>query len=243
MILYPAIDIQDQKVVRLKQGLFNESTEYSTTPVEIAQKWQEAGATWMHVIDLDGAQKGRMLNFRTITSIAQTLSIPVQCGGGIRRKEDVSMLINAGIQRVILGTKVIEDLAFLANLIQQWPNQIAVSLDCDQGKLTTYGWTQVTDIHVTDFAKKLESIGLTCLIYTDIKRDGMLTGPNFEALEELLDAVNIPIIASGGIKDIHDIQRLKKLEKRGLTGAITGKAIYEETLNIEQAIQLCSQNE
>ncbi len=243
MILYPAIDIQHQKVVRLKQGLFTESTEYSENPLSVARQWQDAGASWLHVIDLDGAQTGRIQNFETIALLAEQLDIPVQCGGGIRTRDDIAALMQAGVQRVILGTKIIEDLNFLKDLLRQWPDQIAVSLDCDQGRLTTRGWTKVTDIQAKDFAKELEDIGLSCLIYTDIKRDGMLTGPNYEALEELLAAINIPVIASGGIKDIQDIQKLKNLEGRGLAGAITGKAIYEGTLNLKEAIRICSQNE
>ena len=240
MILYPAIDIQDKKVVRLKQGRFHDTTQYAADPVETARQWQEAGAQWLHVIDLDGAQTGMPQNTDQILDIVRSVSIPVQCGGGIRRETDIAMLLEAGIARVVLGTTAIENLEFLKKLITRWPGRIAVSLDCKDGYLTTKGWTAITQIKAIIFAKKLEEIGLTCLIYTDIKTDGMLSGPNFNALKELLDAVAIPIIASGGIKDMQDIEQLRNMEPLGLTGAITGRAIYEGTLDLKEAIRLCS---
>ena len=242
MIIYPAIDIQNKKVVRLKQGRFDETTSYADDPVNMAKTWERVGAEWLHVVDLDGAQTGSPKNTETILNIARAVSIPVQCGGGIRTEADVAALLDAGVQRVVFGTKAVENLGFLRNLLQQWPDRIAVSLDCQDGYLTTKGWTKTTQIRATNFAKELKGIGVTCLIYTDIKTDGMLSGPNYAALQELLGAVSLPVIASGGIKDIHDIERLRGMEPLGVSGAITGRAIYEGTLDLKEAIRLCSQN-
>ncbi|MFA5261086.1 MAG: 1-(5-phosphoribosyl)-5-[(5-phosphoribosylamino)methylideneamino]imidazole-4-carboxamide isomerase [Candidatus Omnitrophota bacterium] len=241
MILYAAIDIQDNKVVRLKQGRFQDKTQYAADPVKVAQKWEQAGAPWLHVIDLDGARSGSPQNTETIIKIAQAVAVPVQCGGGIRTEAEIATLLDAGIARVVLGTQAIKDLEFLRNLLARWPEKITVSLDCKDGYLTTKGWTKITHIKATDFARDLERMGLTCLIYTDIKTDGMLSGPNYAALKELLEAVTLPVIASGGIKDMRDIEQLRDMEPLGITGAITGRAIYEGTLDLKDAIQLCSQ--
>lgn len=244
MILFPAIDIKDGKVVRLRQGKFSDVTEYSQDPVAMAGHWVAEGARWLHVVDLDGAQTGEIRNFKIISRIAGKVSVPVQMGGGIRTEDDIERLLKAGLRRVVLGTRVIENRVFLQNILSRWPENIAVSLDCSEGKVTQKGWTVVTDLRAVDFAKELEAFGLKCLIYTDIKTDGMLTGPNFTALEELLTAITIPVIASGGIARIDDVQNLLSLKKKylHLVGAITGKAIYEGTLDLKEALALCSPN-
>ncbi|MCK5579770.1 MAG: 1-(5-phosphoribosyl)-5-[(5-phosphoribosylamino)methylideneamino]imidazole-4-carboxamide isomerase [Candidatus Omnitrophica bacterium] len=239
MILFPAIDIKSGKVVRLKQGLFNKVTEYSDNPAEVAQKWENQGAQWIHVVDLDGAKSGKVKNLSIIAKVAQSVDIPIQMGGGVRTKEDIRELFAAGVGRVILGTKAVEDREFLKELVAQWPQRIAVSVDCSNGMVTQKGWTQVTEINAIDFVTELEDLGLRCLIYTDIKRDGMLTGPNFEALEELLSSTGVPVIASGGIAKLEDVQKLAELESMGVIGAITGKAIYEGTLDFKEALKVC----
>ncbi|MBZ0167540.1 MAG: 1-(5-phosphoribosyl)-5-((5-phosphoribosylamino)methylideneamino)imidazole-4-carboxamide isomerase, partial [Candidatus Omnitrophica bacterium] len=160
MILFPAIDIQNGKVVRLVQGKFDEVTQYSDDPLTVAQKWENLGAQWLHLVDLDGAKTGEIRNMDTILKIAQAVSIPVQMGGGIRTKEDIARLIEGGVSRVILGTKVVEDTAFLLDMLAAWNNKIAVSLDCVDGKVTRLGWTATSDILATDFAKELELLGL-----------------------------------------------------------------------------------
>ncbi len=240
MILYAAIDIQDKMVVRLKQGRFQDTTRYADDPVRVAQKWEKAGAEWLHVIDLDGAQTGAPKNTGTILDIARAVKVPVQCGGGLRTEADIAALLDNGVKRVVLGTQAIGNRELLRGILARWPGRIAVSLDCKDGYVTTKGWTEVTRIKATDFARNLEGMGLPCLIYTDIKTDGMLTGPNYAALQDLLDAISIPVIASGGIKDIEDIKQLLEMEPRGIAGAITGRAIYEETLDFKKAVQLCS---
>jgi len=242
MIIFPAIDIQNGKVVRLLQGKFDEVTEYAADPLVMAQQWVGRGAQWLHVIDLDGAKEGTIQNWDSIIQIAKNVPIPVQMGGGVRTIEDIQRLLDAGVQRVVLGTKVIEDREFLKDILSRWPENIAVSLDCSNGMVAQRGWTSVTELRGVDFAKELETLGLKYIIYTDIARDGMLTGPNFESIQEMLDAVNIALIASGGISKLDDVKKLQTLTSQGLIGAITGKAIYEGTLNLEEALKLCSQS-
>jgi len=243
MIIFPAIDIKEGKVVRLAQGKFDEVTEYSGDPVAMARLWEKKGARWLHVVDLDGAKVGEMQNLDIVLNIVQSVSIPVQVGGGIRKKEDIQKLLNGGVARVILGTKIIEDRTFLKEIIDQWSTKIAISLDCSNGMLAQRGWTSTSNIKAIDFAKDLENLGLSCLIYTDIARDGMLAGPNFEGLTKLAEAISIPIIASGGISNIEDIKKLLALQDNGIIGAITGRAIYEGKLDLKEALELCSQNE
>jgi phosphoribosylformimino-5-aminoimidazole carboxamide ribotide isomerase len=244
MILFPAIDIKDGKVVRLAQGKFDYVTQYSDDPVTMAQKWASLGAQWLHVVDLDGAQVGEMKNFSVIASIVKSVKIPVQVGGGIRREALVDDLLSvAKVRRVVFGTKVIEDRAFLRKVLVRHHDQVAVSLDCSNGFVTERGWTSKTNIKATDLVKELQLMGLRCLIYTDIARDGMLAGPNFPAIEEMLSVAHIPLIASGGISSIDDVRKLKALASKGLIGAITGKAIYEGKLDFKQAVQICLTNE
>lgn len=240
MIIFPAIDIKDGKVVRLFQGKFDEVTEYSGDPVQVAKKWQEQGAQWLHVVDLDGAKTGKMHNSGVITEIAQGIDIPIQVGGGIRTRDDIRRLIDGGVARVVLGTKVIEDKDFLQGVLTTWEKGITVSLDCADGFLAQRGWVEKSDIRATDFVKALVGLNLDCFIYTDIARDGTLTGPNMEGLKSLLAATDIPVIASGGIASLEDVRKLAALEPQGLLGAIIGKAIYEGKINLEDAIQLCS---
>ena len=187
MIIFPAIDIKEGKVVRLLQGRFDRITEYSKDPVAMAQHWQEEGAQWLHVVDLDGARDGEIKNLNIILDIARSVAIPVQMGGGVRRKEDIQKLLEGGIQRIILGTKVIEDRNFLKDILRLWKSHIAVSLDCAQGMVAQKGWTATSELKAVEFAQELEALGLTCLIYTDIAKDGMLAGPHWEGILELLE--------------------------------------------------------
>ncbi len=240
MIIFPAIDIKDGKVVRLRRGKFDEVTVYSENPIEVAQKWEAAGAQWLHVVDLDGAQTGVMKNFEIVRSMAQTLRIPIQMGGGIREKANIDRLFSAGVQRVVLGTKAIENRSFLKKILEKWHSRIILSLDCSNGMVALKGWTEVSELKAVDVARDLKTMGVAAIVYTDISRDGMLTGPNIPAMQNLLREVGIPIIASGGVATIEDIQALKKLEPRGLIGVITGKAIYEGRLDLKEAIRLCS---
>lgn len=241
MIIFPAIDIKDGKVVRLRQGEFSDVTEYSLDPIDVARQWQRCGAQWLHIVDLDGAQGGEIKNFGTIAQIAKDIALPIQMGGGVRGETEIDKLLSVGIKRVILGTRVVHDRIFLKKILKQFGDKIAVSLDCKDGCVTQKGWTETTDVQGTDFAKELEASGLKCLIYTDIKRDGMLTGPNWQALSEILNAVKIPVIASGGIANLDDIKKLLTIKPRKVLGAITGKAIYEGKLDLKEAIKLTAQ--
>jgi len=240
MIIFPAIDIKEGNVVRLLQGKFDEVTEYSGAPAATAKLWKDKGAQWLHVVDLDGAQTGEMQNIEIILRIAQSVNIPIQTGGGIRKKEDIQKLLEGGIARVILGTKVIEDRIFLKEIVDQWKEKIAISLDCSNGMVAQRGWTSVSNLKAIDFVKDLQGLGLSCLVYTDIARDGMLTGPNLESLTELAENTDIPIIASGGISGIEDIKKLLTIQDKGIIGAITGKALYEGKLDLKEAIAVAS---
>ncbi len=239
MILIPAIDIKDGKVVRLFQGKFSDVTEYGDDPLTMALQWQTLGAKWLHVVDLDGAKDGVMKNKDVIFRIAQTLKIPVEVGGGIRNKAIVDELINVGkVSRVILGTKAIEHDGFLSDLIQNYKEKICVSLDCFNGLVAARGWTETSSVKATDLAARLEKMGLEWMVYTDIARDGALTGPNFEQLETMVKAVTkINIIASGGVSNIDDVYRLSQM--KGIAAAITGKAIYEGKLDFSAALKIC----
>ena len=254
MILIPAIDIKGGKVVRLFQGKFSDVTAYSDDPVAMARKWEKMGAQWLHVVDLDGAQTGEMKNIAVIKKIANSIRIPVQAGGGIRSEGIVRNLLDSNISRVILGTKVVPDgslsligkMMLMALEIKEYgEDKIAVSLDCLNGYVTQRGWTETSGQKGADLAKDLESAGIKTIIYTDIARDGALTGPNFDGLREILDSVNISVIASGGISNINDVKELVRISKEykgRLVGAITGKAIYEGKLDFAQALKVCSTN-
>jgi len=241
MDIIPAIDIIDGKVVRLLQGQFDKVSEYSHDPLSVAKQWIDKGAKLLHVVDLDGARDGKLCNFDLIASIAQSVDVPVQTGGGIRTEQDIKKYIDAGLSRVIVGTKIIDDKNFLKSILAHWHDKIAIALDCSNGMVAQRGWVETTNIKAVDFAKELEEAGVECLIYTDIKKDGTLAGPNIEGLKEVLDAVKISVIASGGVSNIEDIKNLCSLNAPHLVGAITGRAIYEETLNFEEALDLCSQ--
>ena len=239
MILIPAIDIKGGKVVRLFQGKFSEVTEYADDPLSMAIKWENLGAPWLHVVDLDGAKDGIMVNKETIIGIAKTLKIPVEVGGGIRNEETINVLIEAGVARVILGTRAIEDRAFLKKMLALHTAKICVSLDCSNGFVAQRGWVSTTEIKAIDLALELEALGLQWMVYTDIAKDGTLAGPNFEQLQTMINTVKrIKLIASGGIGTIEDVRKLAAM--KGVAGAITGKAIYEGKLDFTEALKLCN---
>ncbi len=229
LIIFPAIDIMGGKVVRLKQGQFDQRTDYSEDPLAVAMHWKSQGAQWLHLVDLDGAKTGEMQNIGLIKRIAKDVNIPVQVGGGVRSIDRIKELIDAGVRRVVLGTKAISEQNLMKEPFKNYLDHIAVSVDCSQGLVTQRGWVETTKIKGTDFANEMEAQGIKCLIYTDIHRDGMLQGPNIPSIREILKTVNIDVIASGGISGTHDIIELCLLKEQhpNLLGAITGKAIYE----------------
>ena len=237
MILIPAIDIKDGKVVRLFQGNFDKQTDYDPYPFMAAKRWHEMGAQWLHLVDLDGAKDGVMSNKEHIIYIAEKSGVSVQAGGGIRDLQTVADLISAGVKRVVLGTRAIEDHKFLKNMLALYGEKICVSLDCSNGFVTQHGWVSVTNIKAIDLAIELEAMGLQWMVYTDIARDGALAGPNFEQLQTMLNTVKkINLIASGGIATIEDVRKLAAM--KGVAAAITGKAIYEGKLDFKEALKV-----
>jgi phosphoribosylformimino-5-aminoimidazole carboxamide ribotide isomerase len=211
-----------------------ESVGDGASVLELAKKFDAAGADYLHLVDLNGAKKGGRINQEIITEAAKAISIPVEVGGGIRTLEDIAFYLNNGVSRVILGTKAISDPEFLREAVHQFGDRIAVGLDCKDGYVCTTGWTQTSKLYYTEFARVLERLGVKTIIFTDISRDGTLSGPNLEMLDHLRKAVHIDIIASGGVRDLGSIESLKGL---GLYGAVTGKSLYAGTLKLEDALE------
>ena len=240
MIIIPAIDIMDGKVVRLFKGQFDQVTEYGKDPVDMAKRWEGLGARYLHVVDLDGAETGARRNEAAIKKIAKAIKIPIETGGGIRTREVVDDFLQAGVDRVVLGTKVVDDRAFLADILKAWGARISVSLDCKNGFVAQRGWAETSNVKGKDLAREFIGMGLKNIIYTDIARDGTLAGPNMEGLKEILDIGDVNVIASGGIKGLDDIKALLALKRKNLYGAITGRAIYEGTLDVKEAFRLTS---
>ena len=235
MIVIPAIDLKDGKCVRLTQGRMDEETVYSDDPVEVAKRWDGAGAKLIHLVDLDAAVEGTPINIDIIKAISETVTAPVQIGGGIRNEEIANeYLALGGIKRIIIGTWAHEDPAAVSALAAKHPERVAVGIDAKDGMVAIKGWVDVTDERAIVLAKKFEGMGIACIIYTDISRDGMLTGPNFEAMTEMVRAVKIPVIASGGVSKPGDLDTLKAA---GVAGVVIGKALYTGDVKIEEAVE------
>lgn len=239
MLLIPAIDLKDGQCVRLRQGDMDDATVFSEDPVEVAERWADLGARRLHLVDLNGAVDGKPRNEAVIREILQAMGddVPVQIGGGIRDLDTIERYLDAGISYVIIGTAAVKNPGFLQDACGAFPGNIIVGLDAKDGRVATDGWSKLTKHSVTDLAKKFEDYGCEAIIYTDIGRDGMLTGVNIEATVKLAQHVRIPVIASGGITDLLDIERLCAVEPDGVEGAILGRSIYEGTLDFEQAQQ------
>lgn len=231
MIVFPAIDIQGGHAVRLRQGVKEDSTAYFDDPVEAALKWRSEGAEYLHVVDLDGAFSGETQNADIVAQICKAVGIPVQIGGGVRSEEIIKKYLAAGAARVIIGSKAVEDEAFITAMAQKYGSQLAVSIDAKGDDVATRGWVSGSDKKVLPFAQFLLDIGIETIVYTDISRDGMLTGPNMEMLAKLQALPGIKLIASGGMSCIADLQNLQRL---GVYGAITGKALYEGKITMAE---------
>jgi phosphoribosylformimino-5-aminoimidazole carboxamide ribotide isomerase len=240
MFIIPAIDIKDGKCVRLRQGLLEQQTIYGDDPTAMAERWQAAGASWLHVVDLDGAFEKKPVNFKAIEKIRQKLVIPMQLGGGLRTIENLAMYFSMGVDRLILGTAVLKDREVTQQALEKFPGKIAIALDARDGKLASEGWLEISSNNALDVAKALSPLGPAAFIYTDILRDGMQTGPNIAATRLVARAVNTPVIASGGVNSIKDIENLIPLEQDGVVGVITGKALYAGTLSFQEASQLAA---
>jgi len=238
MLIIPAIDLKDGKCVRLQQGRKEAVTVYSNNPVVTARKWESFGARVLHVVDLDGAFTGEQKNIENILKIRKSVKMVMEVGGGIRDMMTVDKLVSAGIERVIIGTSAVEDSSFVVDACRRFPGKIFVGIDAKDGKVAVRGWEEVSTIEAGELARRVESVGVGGIIYTDISRDGMLTGPNVSAQQEMVKTVNIPVIASGGIATLEDIKNL--LQVKGLWGAITGKAIYSGSLDLGDAIKLAA---
>jgi len=240
MLIIPAIDLKDGQCVRLQQGKKEAVTVYSSDAVATAKKWKSCGARVLHVVDLDGAFTGRQRNLDMVLAIRKNVDMMIEVGGGIRDLMTVDQLISAGIDRVIIGTSAVEDSDFVVQACRNFPGRVLVGIDAKDGKVAVKGWEEVSSIEAKELAKRVEMVGVAGIIYTDISRDGMLTGPNLTALQEMVDTVNIPVIASGGIASIDDIRNLLKIKK--VWGAITGKAIYSGSLDLREAVKLASEH-
>ena len=239
MLLIPAIDIKDGKCVRLRQGRMDDETVYGDDPVEIASRWVEAGARRLHVIDLNGAVSGKPGNADIINNIADSFrDVAIQVGGGIRNEDTIQTYLDAGVEYVIIGTRAVTTPHFVSDVCLEFPGHIIVGLDAKDGKLATEGWSKLSHHDANDMALRFEEEGVTSIIFTDISRDGMLTKINIKSTVELCKHITIPVIASGGISSLEDVEDLCKVAHEGIEGAITGRAIYEGTLDFQEALRL-----
>ena len=237
MEVIPAIDLLDGKCVRLYQGDYDRVRTFNENPTEVARNWAEQGATRLHVVDLDGAKQGKSVNLAAIEAIVQAIDIPVQVGGGLRDRSSVAQLLGLGVQRIILGTVAVEQPELVTELCREFPQQVVVGIDARNGKVATRGWLETSEVAATELAQRMAKQGAAAIIYTDIHRDGTLTGPNMEALKELTQAIDIPVIASGGVSSLTDLLSLLALEPLGVIGAIVGRAIYTGDVNLKEAVQ------
>ncbi|WPL15834.1 1-(5-phosphoribosyl)-5-[(5-phosphoribosylamino)methylideneamino] imidazole-4-carboxamide isomerase [Thiorhodovibrio winogradskyi] len=243
MLLIPAIDLKDGACVRLRQGRMDDETRFSDNPVETAGRWSAAGARRLHLVDLNGAFAGTPVNGEAIRAIATAYpELPIQVGGGIRDLDTIGAYLNAGVQFCIIGTQAVIEPEFVARACLSFPGHILVGLDAKDGQVAIRGWAETTEHRVEDLARRFASDGIGAVIYTDIGRDGMLTGPNLEATARLAEAIEVPVIASGGITSLEDVRALAEiaaqLTKGGISGAITGRAIYEGTLDFTEGQRL-----
>ncbi len=242
MLLIPAIDLKDGHCVRLRQGRMEDDTVFSNDPVSVASRWVEAGGRRLHLVDLNGAFAGQPVNGEVIRAIAEAHpEVPIQVGGGIRDEETIEAYLQAGVSYCIIGTQAVKDPAFVARACAAFPGKVIVGLDAKEGRVAINGWAEVTDLEVTELARRFQNNGVSAIVYTDIGRDGMLSGPNVPATVSLANAIDIPVIASGGITDIGDIEAICRAETDNITGAITGRAIYEGTLDLAAGQKLADE--
>lgn len=236
MILFPAIDLKDGQCVRLYKGLMEQATVFNDSPADQAQRFEQQGFTWIHIVDLNGAFEGKPVNESAVQEIIETSGLKLQLGGGIRTLETVKYWLDLGINRVILGTVALRNPALVKEACKLFPNQIVVGIDGKEGKVAVEGWAETSEISVIELAKKFEDCGVSAIIYTDVGRDGAMQGPDIEGTQKLAQAVNIPVIASGGVSSNDDLDAIKTLESDGVVGVISGRAIYDGCIDIELAL-------
>ncbi|PAU76398.1 1-(5-phosphoribosyl)-5-[(5-phosphoribosylamino)methylideneamino]imidazole-4-carboxamide isomerase [Halovibrio salipaludis] len=240
MLIIPAIDLKDGECVRLRQGRMEDSTVFSRDPVEVAGRWVEAGARRLHLVDLNGAFEGKPVNDEIIRAIVREYpGLPIQIGGGIRSREVVEAYLDAGVQWVIIGTQAVRDPDFVTAMCHAHPGHIIVGLDAREGMVATEGWAETSSVEATSLAQRFANDGVDAIVYTDIARDGMMEGVNVDATRRLAESTSIPVIASGGVSSMVDVRALAQVAHSGITGAITGRAIYEGTLDLAEAQRYC----
>lgn len=234
MVIYPAIDMKDKSCVRLTQGSYDKVTVYESNPVKVAKRWESEGASYIHLVDLDGARDGNRVNESVVKDIVKSIDIPVQLGGGIRDTETIEAFLSYGVSQVIVGTAALKNKPWIKEMIEEYGDKIIVSIDAKKGYIATDGWEKISDTKAIDYIKELESYGLRRIVYTDIEKDGMLEGPNFNIYQELKSESNVEIIASGGITTVEDLKKLKEID---VYGAIIGKALYNGNLSLQEALK------
>ena len=236
MRLFPAIDIQGGRCVRLRRGDFTDETVFGDDPVKVAEHWVAEGARFLHVVDLDGARTGQPINLELVEGIAKAVHVPVQFGGGVRTMEMLERTMKAGVTRLVVGTNALLDQEFLTQALQQWGDRLVVAVDAEDGYVKTHGWRERSGMTAPVFARSLEQIGVAEIIYTDIGRDGMMQGVNLGAIRELAQETSLGIIASGGVTSLDDLRALKRFEAEGVVGVIAGRALYEHRFTVPQAL-------
>ncbi len=234
MQIYPAIDLKNGQCVRLKQGRFDDVTSYGDDPVQRAKIWEQAGATYIHVVDLDGARTGNSYNLEAIKKIVSAVNVPVQTGGGIRSMRDIEQRIDAGVSRVIIGTAAVNNPEFVKEAVRVYGDKIAVGIDASKGMVATDGWEKISDVPAIVLCKKMAEIGVKTVVYTDISKDGMMSGPNIESTKELVEQSGINIIASGGVSTMSDLEGVESINAQGV---IIGKALYQGALDLKEVIE------
>jgi phosphoribosylformimino-5-aminoimidazole carboxamide ribotide isomerase len=239
MEVYPAIDLRGGKCVRLRQGDYNQETVFGDDPAEMARRWVEQGASRLHLVDLDGARDGTLANRHAVAAILAAVDIPCQLGGGVRDEEAVRQLLVLGLSRLVIGTRAIKEPEWFARMCRNFPKQLALGIDAREGLAATDGWLETSRTPAVELARRFASLPLAAIVYTDIAKDGMMEGPNFAAMEEMVRTVDVPVIASGGVTTADDVANLAR---RGLAGCIIGRALYEGSLNLVDALEAANVN-
>ena len=238
MIIFPAIDIRGGKCVRLEEGRFDRETVFAENPLEAARRWVDAGSEWLHIVDLDGARAGQPVNLEVVKKIAETFDVKIQLGGGVRTLESVAAILSSGVQRVILGSVAVRSPELVSQVCAKYGERIVIGIDARNGEVAVDGWEKSGLLQADELALRMKAAGATRIIYTDISRDGMLTGVNVAATLQLADKSGLKIIASGGVRGMEDIQALQPLTERGVEGVIIGKALYMGAISLKDALRV-----